>query len=76
MDDCDCVLKTCRPEYNEGRRCWRSGFLVPEGYFSDVARNLSPCVAGAGDKGSRAIAVKEGATPSAPDQPDQPEAKP
>lgn len=35
MNECDCEQKTCMPENNEGRRCWRSGFAVPVGYFTN-----------------------------------------
>lgn len=33
--ECDCPAKTCKPEQNEGRVCWRSGCGIPVGYFSE-----------------------------------------
>lgn len=31
----NCTCETgCQAELNEGRRCWRSGFEIPVGYFS------------------------------------------
>lgn len=52
--ECDCEAKTCCPERNEGRRCWRSRFLIPEGYFRstmstserrEVPRRVRSCIA-------------------------------
>lgn len=34
--ECDCQPKTCQPEKNEGRVCWRSGCGIPVGYFTDT----------------------------------------
>lgn len=38
---CNCAPKTCNPEQNEGARCWRSGFRIPVGYFSQQNAHTS-----------------------------------
>ena len=34
LEECKCPIKTCRPEENEGRVCWRSQCYIPPGYFT------------------------------------------
>jgi hypothetical protein len=42
---CECADGQCVPRENEGRRCWRSGCSIPEGYFASLASLAQPACA-------------------------------
>ena len=39
--ECQCPSRTCQPQTNEGRYCWRSGCRIPMGYFAGGQHNGS-----------------------------------